>query len=120
MITSSANRDSFHALNPNSNLNANPTYIYNRQELMEDRSVEEKFYIVMISKNVRRCTIVTPISYLMVLVSIGAKKSTYVSRMYQLVCLQIIAYPRSVGISQEAVKRILREGLHPYVHASTS
>ena len=27
MITSSANRDSFHALNPNSNLNANPTYI---------------------------------------------------------------------------------------------
>ena len=28
MITSSANRDSFHALNPNCNLNANPTYIY--------------------------------------------------------------------------------------------
>ena len=28
MITSSANRDSFHALNPNSNLNDNPTYIY--------------------------------------------------------------------------------------------
>ena len=27
MITSSANRDSFHAFNPNSNLNANPTYI---------------------------------------------------------------------------------------------
>ena len=28
MISSSANRDSFHALNPNSNLNDNPTYIY--------------------------------------------------------------------------------------------
>ena len=27
MITSSANRDSFHAPNPNSNLNVNPTYI---------------------------------------------------------------------------------------------
>ena len=27
MITSSVNRDSFHALNPNSNLNANPTHI---------------------------------------------------------------------------------------------
>ena len=28
MITSNANRDSFHALNPNSNLNTNPTYIF--------------------------------------------------------------------------------------------
>ena len=28
MITSNTNGDSFHALNPNSNLNANPTYIY--------------------------------------------------------------------------------------------
>ena len=30
MITSSANRDSFHALNPNSNLSANPKYIFIR------------------------------------------------------------------------------------------
>ena len=28
MITSSANRDSFHAPNPNSYLNVNPTYTY--------------------------------------------------------------------------------------------
>ena len=28
MITSNANGDSFHALNPNPNLNVNPTYIY--------------------------------------------------------------------------------------------
>ena len=38
MITSSANRDSFHALNPNSNLNANPTYIY-MSEMKEHRSL---------------------------------------------------------------------------------
>ena len=38
MITSNANRDLFHALNPNSNLNANPTYIcYN--EINENHSL---------------------------------------------------------------------------------
>lgn len=73
-------------------------------------------------QKVRRSTIVTPISHLTVLVSFGAKKSKlfFVSRMYLLVCLQKIAYPRLVGISHEAVKRIICEGLHPYVHARTS
>ena len=37
MITSNANRDSFHALNPNSNLNAKPTNIY-MSEMKEHRS----------------------------------------------------------------------------------
>ena len=41
MITSNANRDSFHALNPNSNLNANPTYICLLGELNSGRKQYE-------------------------------------------------------------------------------
>ena len=56
MITSSTNRDSFHALNPNSNLNANPTYIYIKVTRPLSRTISKKMSVQYVNSCFKHIT----------------------------------------------------------------
>lgn len=83
-------------------------YIDYRQELMQDRNIEEKFQIVVISKVFKDLrTVDSP--------RVHWRKEERVivcTRLYSLTCLRRIA--RRVGTSHEAMRKIRRQGRHPY------